>query len=164
MGNALPLKDYSELVNGHDIVIRFNRLNFLWTGFLGRKTDIWAIQNMDETLRRRKTLFGEWERLLIISENKYKDYTQEILQVNNWEEKLYSTIYSDDLPLKEKLRGNNGSSGFIILEWVLQAYPNLLYPISIVGFTWEGWTGHSWELERELCYQYQFEKKVKIHL
>jgi len=155
VGNAIPKEDYSEFIESHDIVIRFNHVNFLHTKKLGNKCDILVVQNMDSSYREGKATFDKWEKLIIIAENEVKDYSALIINSNNWKTRNIETIYSDNLPVREKLN-NGGSSGFIILEWLLNSKKeDLIFPISLVCFTWQGWEGHAWEQEKKICHEYQ---------
>lgn len=155
VGNALPKKDYSEFIESHDVVIRFNHVNFLSTKMLGNKCDILVVQNMDSKYRGGKATLDNWGKLIIIAENAVKDHSRLIINSNNWKNRNIETIYSDNLPIREKLN-NGGSSGFIILEWLLNSKcEGLTFPISLVGFTWQGWKGHAWEQEKRICHEYQ---------
>lgn len=162
VGNAAPKEDYSRLVDSHDIIVRFNHCQYLSTGMIGRRTTHLVVQNMDEKYRKGIHPIIEWDKLVILAENKNRDYTEVILKANKWKAENYQTIYTDYLGIKEKLNANGGSSGFIMIEWLLKEKQSVSPPIKIICFEWKGWKGHAWDEERRHCFNYQKEGKLEI--
>jgi len=162
VGNAYPNKDYSNFIDSHDIIIRFNHVNFLHTKKVGTRCDFLVIQNMDEDYRNGRGTYQDCNNIIFIAENVDKNFSHLIIESNKWHNKSFNIVYSDTLEIKEKLEGNNGSRGFIILNWLLKQSEKWDLPISLVCFTWQGWKGHAWDKEKNKCHNYEEKGLITI--
>jgi hypothetical protein len=162
VGNALPEKNFSESIDTADIVLRFNFCNHFESGRVGHKTDILCLVNTEERFRSSgelptRVLDSATEIWLIARAP--PDHGDLILKANNIDKGL-TRIYTNELTtLREKLgtaaQTQKLSSGIVALERVLTDPRFRLYEKQLVGFTWEGWQGHAWSAEQELCESYR---------
>lgn len=164
VGNAQPSKNLTSLIEAHDIVVRFNHVQYLDSSWVGHRTDILVVQNMDTRYKNGNATLEEWAELVVLSENPVKDYSEKIIASNKWKGRKYEVVYTDFLEIRKKLNATGGSSGISIIEWMLHGKKKEIFhlPINVVCFEWKGWSGHAWKEEKLLCYKYEEEGKIKI--
>lgn len=166
-------KALSDFIDDSDVVIRINSADNYSKG-TGKKCDILGILNIGDpaieyAYRReinkhvKEKLSSVWfsRPLDLYSSSKIlveEDLSEYILSF----QKLYN-IPSHAIP-KEQYQylckkispANSGnmvdpSSGFCFLHMMLSAEEFKGLKKVLVGFSWEGWTGHNWELEKKIC-------------
>lgn len=158
VGNAEPTRNHTPLIDGAAMVIRFNRVPFLHTGMVGSKTTVQVLQNMD--FHNGDAPMVNREQTWIISENPEKDFGAKVALANNIQG--WTRIYSDLLGVPAKLKAKGGSSGFIVIEYLLANGYDQWFDIALACFTWQGWNGHAWEMEKAFCIKYGSEGRLRI--
>jgi len=153
VGNAQPhpTQSAASIVDEAGMVIRFNRIPFFHTGLTGSKTTVHVLQNMDFH-QGDAPLRPDREQTWIISENPDKDYGAKVAAANNVQG--WTRIYSDLLDVPFKLQAKGGSSGFITIEYLLANRYHHWFNICLLNFTWQGWEGHAWATEKQICEHY----------
>ncbi len=162
VGNAEPGRDYSGLINDTQSVIRFNKVPYLRTGLVGSRTDILVAQNMEaDWLCGRLPRLGQGQTW-ILAENPHSDKTVQIVSANALDLTRVRTIYSDHFPELAQLKIKGVTSGFAALLVVLADDPHWRHEIVLCCFTWQGWKGHAWDVERAFCHGLQAAGRIKI--
>jgi hypothetical protein len=72
--------------------------------------------------------------------------------------KLQQIIQSD--PVAKQYGLECPSSGLVVVEYLLKKYPN--DQVYIMNFSWEGWSGHSWTVEKKIFKQHLASGRVKM--
>lgn len=54
------------------------------------------------------------------------------------------------------------STGVAVVKYFLENKEFMMFEKYLVGFSWEGWSGHNWEAEKEYAFKCQSEGKLKI--
>jgi len=97
------------------------------------------------------------------------DYSREIVRLNDLHQEhhvRFSPIfYRECLEVLDTVSRKNDpvripSSGFMATYYTLQRYNGA--PVTLVGFTFEGWEGHPWHLERQVMRKWVNEEKITI--
>lgn len=168
-------KDYSDLVDNADCVIRMNRTPNYALG-TGKKTTILSLINRgtpadsfasnirlnSKVLRKAEEIWFtrpsvlEWEKkgMKYLKYKIPKDKSQNIIDFQKINNKKIT--YIQGVKYKELLHFVNEnhfvfepSSGFCVLNRVLEEERFMGYKIFLIGFSWEGWYGHNWKLEKK---------------
>jgi hypothetical protein len=176
VGNAPLQEDRSSLIDGSDFVVRFNQPHS-YGGYGGIRFDAWVLANgkgaskfarnhtfIDAPYRdvpKRIWLPREMEvhRALRrgapdepLKPGNEIDYSDEILRENRLQQpcdRISADVYWRSISALRKFSpalDKMPSSGFVTLIYVLERFPE--WQVTLVGFSFEGWSGHPWELER----------------
>jgi hypothetical protein len=179
VGSAPLDLDFSRYIDSCDCVVRFNNCKN-YGGNSGRKTDILILNNAGDPRTNKTTAFllkprsrsrTNWELpyLNLAKEvwftrpeppsNKHPDtdITPDIIEAQKIDNKRIRRITHEQfVATKQKLArfgradSINPSTGMLGIEMLLDDPELDHYQKRIIGFSWEGWPGHSWELEKQL--------------
>lgn len=181
---SIKAKNYASFVNKADLVIRMNKCQNYRKG-TGKKTDVLALINRGKPARRLSTSFEIKKEITKNCSEIWFTRPQNLPEKNPFElmpdesDKLLNyqilqnkktEFISWDLYLELLQKINNSaektlfepSSGWCIIEKILKEKRFETYEKYLLGFTWEGWQGHAWEIEKQICLKYIQEKKLKL--
>jgi hypothetical protein len=166
----------SRFIDKADIVIRMNNIKNNWSPGIGRRTDILAIMNTGRPKYAQGKLISRWrlkglkEILFVVPPKEIQhilssprdnpnpnhgiQFADKILENQGWTN--MSVSYTDgDLMLKlgetlSSMTGNkcNPSTGIRVIAHVLSQSRFQGYKVYLVGFGFEGWSGHAFDAER----------------
>lgn len=144
VGNAPFSESRSQLIDSHDIVIRFNLFRSLWfeQGMCGRKMDYWVV-NLDSGRKANRNARERRATLALHCQKMRSEYPQALMLTPNAEDSLkrlkdavtfyasngLTLIYADEnvrVPLSKE-----PSVGFYMSYRILQEG----LPFSMIGFT-----------------------------
>lgn len=181
VGNA-PIMINEATINGYDFVIQFNSCPNIANDVVV-KTDVVCITNgrypTQEMLRSKvfdnKILFQSIKAVYIPTPNggerlPDKDYPTDRL-INHFKPKGIPVIQVDvgfynDIRAEFDANGQYEklpSTGFIALRHILASGIYDDWEIHMVGFTFEGWYGHSWDYEKEFVKRMVNDGRVIFH-
>ena len=180
VGNAPLLQDRSSLIDSSDFVVRFN-LPQSYGGNGGIRFDAWVLANGKGASKfaRERTFIDapyrdipkriwipremEVHRALrrgaaneLLKPGNEVDYSEEILRENRLRQpcdRIGADVYWRSISALQRLfpgLDKMPSSGFVVLTYVLQRFPDS--QITLIGFSFEGWSGHPWELEKRFVH------------
>ena len=164
VGNAPPQRDYTALIHSADTIIRFNKVQYLPTGRVGMRTDILFAQNMEPDWLEGRLPRLQQRETWILAENPQRDKTAAIVEANRLDPARVRTIYSDHFPQVAELQIRGVSSGFAALLVLLADARYRDVDLHLCCFTWQGWKGHAWDIERGFCYGVQAAGRLRIHV
>ena len=170
-----------NLIDKCDWVIRMNNASFWYKG-AGRNTNILALVNRgnpaigfalkpSKNLRKcakraseiwftRPNLENDGLLMNALGIDQFKsDQSRRIIDQLGLQKKIIKYISCKDyLDLVFMLNKKNKvqfepSTGICSLQMALQAPHFRDYEYHLFGFTWEGWEGHNWDLEKQKCYE-----------
>jgi hypothetical protein len=175
VANGEPTKDHSHLVDGADMVVRFNCTRHYAKGWTGSKTTVLALRGAggpwvtsmaagDKQVRlhdpvvaaAREYWFYDWPDLI----GAYaRTYTLECGRIRlmgrppiKKARELLHSIGADGTP----------TLGLVTLYHVLSAFPE--YELHGVGWRWNtGWEGHAWSAEEQLCRGFEAQGRITFH-
>lgn len=150
VANGEPRRDFSSEIDSHDLVIRFNLLNYLKKNSTGKKTDVIGLRtfrNFKEILARVLGHKKELEAYLSCSEillvydyeqriqypgNHFKDLNKALVELRGELVKiqLVPAEYLGDRGLRE-------STGFAVLKYIRTKYEDLDTEINLFCFNYE---------------------------
>jgi|GEM_PF-3369211 len=179
IGNA-PIKtnrfnrnSLSGFIDNSDVVIRINSADNYSRG-TGEKSDILGVINIGdpaiEFSYRREINKHVKEKISSVWFSRPLDLynSSNILVEEDLSEYILSFQKLDHIPshaiskeqyqyISKRVSPANGgnmvdpSSGFCFLHMMLSTEELKGLKKVLVGFSWEGWTGHNWSLEKEIC-------------
>ena len=146
-------------ISDNDIIVRFNiakmdkkdRTNFV----LFRKTKRCYIGFKPNFKIVNPLLLRNGIKYIFISED--KNYLKKIFENYPIIRNNYEIISTHPISRKYNIKP---SSGFLAIDYFTKKYPN--YHIKLFNFSWEGWSGHSFNLEKNLCHQWAKDGKISI--
>lgn len=179
VGNAPLTGDHASLVDAADFVVRFNKpLSWggrggrrfdAWVIANGKGGRHFAVQRVFSDAPYRDLPAEIWfpraldvhPELAADASEGYlerlqdKDFSRRILRANRLRQpvtRFDADFYRHCLTLLQEVAGDPGpvlvpSAGFMALNHVLRRFPAA--GITMIGFTFQGWPGHPWDLERE---------------
>lgn len=164
VGNAEPKFDYSAYVEKHDLVIRFNLMPHEETEKVGQRTDILCLINALPPARNFIACeFAPPSVKEVWFTNPYDTNIKDEILNSHWDRnKPTKQVTKDQLTrMVDKLYATNlikrpkeniiVSSGFIVLNMLLEDPTYKDYNKTMICFTWEGWDGHPWVAEKYLA-------------
>jgi hypothetical protein len=180
VGNAPLLEDRSSLIDNSDYVVRFN-LPHSYGGSGGTRFDAWVLANgkgASKFARNRTFIDAPYrdvpERIWLPREMEVHralregapgtplkpgndvDYSEEILRENRLRQprdRIGADVYWRSITALRKLSpglDKMPSSGFVTLHYVMERFPE--WQVNLIGFSFEGWSGHPWELEKRFVH------------
>lgn len=171
--NVINRKLLSGFIDDSEVVIRMNCASNYSKG-TGKKTDILGVLNIGDpaiefSYRKKinkyvkKDISSVWFSRPLNLYDSSKILTQDELSghILNFQElnhipthaiskEQYQSISKMISPANGG-NSNDPSTGFCILHMMLLAEEFKGLKKFIVGFTWEGWVGHNWEIEKKIC-------------
>lgn len=183
-------KDYTDLVDNADFVIRINRTPNYNLG-TGKKSTILGIVNRGtpasefsssihlnrKVLKEVKEIWFtrpspcEWDEAKTAYSpfNLPKDKSEEIITFQGIENKDLFYIEKSQYEIMLKLVNNNSdkfifepSSGFCLLYKILHEKRFQDFKIYLIGFSWEGWKGHNWKFEKKFIHSQMVHRNLII--
>lgn len=176
----------NKFINQADIIIRMNNIKNIGVKGIGSRTNILAIMNTGKPkyLMNNKfpqLILKDLEEILFVvppeeidsitpskNSNHGIQFADKILKHQGWCDMRASfTDYDQMLQLFEKLKFISGrdfmaSTGLRVIEHVLSQQRFHDYKIYLVGFSFEGWSGHAFEAER--AYVQELLDKKNLHV
>ena len=174
--NVINRKLLSTFIDDSDVVIRINSANNYSKG-TGNKSDILGILNIGDpaiefSYRKKvdkyvkENISSIWfSRPLNLYDNSNilvkKELSKYILDFQQLSHVPSHAISKDQYQYLSKQvspadgNGIDPSSGFCFLHMMLSDERLKGLKKVIVGFTWEGWDGHNWEIEKKICLDLQ---------
>jgi hypothetical protein len=121
-------------------------------------SQLWLPRDVD-VHKKLRTLYADSETLLTSSTE--IDFSDEIIQANDLKNlhlvRFPSKIYWGCLDVLRKAATRHDavripSTGFLTIYYVLQKLNQ--QPLTVIGFSFEGWNGHPWHLEKKIVKQW----------
>ena len=179
IGNARSLlkKEHGELIDSHDIVVRFNDTIMTESASMGKKTDIFACSGGCKSIDRLRNKPGCASTYL---KNRFSSDDIVVLSLNSNSDKKLNRFWKDprffSISIHKqactKILGSKSSAGFIFLYY-LYACSNPK-SVSIFGFDWKKTasnyhkptdkrkSSHNWALEASVISKFISEKEWNI--
>jgi len=171
--NSFNRNSLSAFIDDSEVVIRINSADNYSKG-TGKKSDVLGIINIGdpaiEFSYRRKINKHVKEKISSVWFSRPLDLysSSNILVEEDLSEYILNFQKLNHIPshaipkeqyqyLSKKIFPANGgnmvdpSSGFCFLHMMLSAEEFKGLKKVLVGFSWEGWTGHNWKLEKKIC-------------
>ena len=155
-------RQLADFIDACDIVVRFNEIKNRDEEWIGRRTDVLVLNCLAKHANERYDhfLLSGFDTIWIVG-NLHSDNLKKTLTVQGWHDKNVSGI---ECPTYTRLltwareRSKNPdlllSAGCIAIESLVTSARYADWDKYIVGYTFNGWSGHDWTVERELCERY----------
>ena len=160
----------ADFIDACDIVVRFNEIKNRDETWIGSRTDILVLNCLPQHKQTRydHSLLSGFDTIWIIGDP-HSDGIRDILTVQNWHHKEISRIHCPSIgQLLTWARERSGdpelllSAGCIAIESLVTNPLYADWDKYIAGFTFTGWRGHDWTVERELCERHVAAGLLKI--
>lgn len=176
IGNADEKQPILETIGEDDIVIRFNipnpscSLKADWTFIANGYTQIRHL-NIEHKLfkpdmqvffryTKQDIWYSKYQKIPLHKRIKYCWRFPKWVKKSKLDQYHISTIPSNIYQHCAEILGfRQPSTGLLAIDYVLQNYPD--HEIFIHNFTNEGWTGHNWDDEKKLMYNWVLNNKLK---
>ena len=155
-------RQLADFIDACDIVVRFNEIKNRDEDWIGRRTGVLVLNCLAKHANERYDhfLLSGFDTIWIVG-NLHSDNLKKTLTVQGWHDKNVSGI---ECPTYTRLltwareRSKNPdlllSAGCIAIESLVTSARYADWDKYIVGYTFNGWSGHDWTVERELCERY----------
>ena len=163
VGNAAPFRDYSKEIDTCDLVVRFNNTNHWKSGKIGSRCDIHAFQHNEITALAGGVSSSPAKEIWIFCSNRKNCNALKIIRANNFMTRKCRVVFWDEKSWAVKLCAKYASSGFSMIESLLEKAYYDCYKKLLFCFTWQGCKeNHNWRNEKNWCQQYERKSLLKI--
>jgi len=141
------------------------RRKFIGAPYKDQPSQVWfpRVVNVNKEIRR---IFPNSRQFL--AENTEIDYSRKIYTCNALNQQIVRfsrADYVDCINLIRKYSKYNDlikipSTGFLVIHYILKRKP--IMPVNLIGFSFKGWIGHPFDVERLIVERWQEKKLVKL--
>jgi hypothetical protein len=178
VGNGPPRAGYADRIDAADFVVRFNGCTFMGRGAGGRLDALSLVTGKvpaagylhpttkaDRLRRERLLRLGSAVGELFVpmaddnpdAVEKCRAVVDELRRSFGWMDRPYKELIwtrTEDMDLygsQGRPLGRQPSSGMIVVRKLLDLPGFRDAKMTLVGFSWEGWSGHDWAAEEAFC-------------